>query len=54
MFERGGYKIAVMGLTTDDTAKMVLPANIAGIEFRKPADEAANAAARAARARPTW
>ena len=41
VFERGGYRIAVMGLTTDDTAKMVLPANIAGIEFRKPADEAA-------------
>ncbi|MBL8335105.1 MAG: bifunctional UDP-sugar hydrolase/5'-nucleotidase [Rubrivivax sp.] len=41
VFERGGYRIAVMGLTTDDTAKMVLPANIVGIEFRKPADEAA-------------
>jgi 5'-nucleotidase/UDP-sugar diphosphatase len=41
IFERGGYKIAVMGLTTDDTAKMVLPANVAGIEFRKPIDEAA-------------
>ena len=41
IFERGGYKIAVLGLTTDDTAKMVLPANIVGIEFRKPADEAA-------------
>lgn len=41
VFERGGYRIAVMGLTTDDTAKMVLPANVAGIEFRTPADEAA-------------
>ena len=41
VFERSGYKIAVMGLTTDDTAKMVLPANIVGVEFRKPADEAA-------------
>ena len=41
VFERGGYKIAVMGLTTDDTHKMVLPANIVGVEFRKPADEAA-------------
>jgi len=40
VFERGGYKIAVMGLTTDDTQKMVLPANIVGIEFRKPIDEA--------------
>ena len=41
IFERGGYKIAVMGLTTDDTARMVLPENIRGIEFRKPIDEAA-------------
>lgn len=41
VFERGGYRIAVMGLTTDDTVKMVLPANVAGLEFRKPADEAA-------------
>ena len=41
VFERGGYRIAVMGLTTDDTARLVLPANVAGIEFRKPAAEAA-------------
>lgn len=41
IFERGGYRIAVLGLTTDDTAKMVLPDHIAGITFRKPADEAA-------------
>ena len=41
VFDRAGYKIAVIGLTTDDTAKMVLPANIAGIEFRKPIDEVA-------------
>ena len=41
VFERGGYKIAVMGLTTDDTSKMVLPVNVANVEFRKPADEAA-------------
>ncbi|MBT2321409.1 bifunctional UDP-sugar hydrolase/5'-nucleotidase [Variovorax paradoxus] len=41
VFERGGLRIAVMGLTTEDTARMVLPANIAGIEFRKPIDEAA-------------
>jgi 5'-nucleotidase/UDP-sugar diphosphatase len=40
-FERGGYKIAVLGLTTDDTAKMVLPSNVRGIEFRKPIAEAA-------------
>jgi 5'-nucleotidase / UDP-sugar diphosphatase len=41
IFERRGYKIAVMGLTTDDTSKMVLPSNIVNVEFRKPADEAA-------------
>ena len=41
IFERGGYKIAVLGLTTDDTSKMVLPDNIRGLTFRKPADEAA-------------
>ncbi len=41
VFDRGGLKIAVVGLTTDDTNKMVDPANIVGIEFRKPAREAA-------------
>jgi 5'-nucleotidase/UDP-sugar diphosphatase len=41
VFERGGWRIAVMGLTTDDTAKMVLPENVVNVEFRKPADEAA-------------
>ncbi len=41
IFERAGHKIAVIGLTTDDTAKMVLPDNITGIEFRKPIAEAA-------------
>jgi len=41
VFERGGYRIAVMGLTTDDTHKMVLPTNIVNVEFRKPAEEAA-------------
>lgn len=41
IFERGGYRIAVVGLTTEDTKKMVLPENVAGIDFRKPADEAA-------------
>ena len=41
LFERGGYKIAVLGLTTDDSARMVLPDHIAGITFRKPAHEAA-------------
>jgi len=41
VFERGGYRIAVIGLTTDDTQKMVLQANIVDVDFRKPADEAA-------------
>jgi 5'-nucleotidase/UDP-sugar diphosphatase len=41
IFERGGYRIAVLGLTTDDTAKLVLPDNVRGLTFRKPADEAA-------------
>ncbi len=41
LFERGGYKIAVMGLTTDDTSKMVVQSNVANVEFRKPAEEAA-------------
>ena len=41
VFERGGYRIAVMGLTTDDTSKMVMQSNIVNVEFRKPADEAA-------------
>ena len=40
LFERGGYKIAVMGLTTDDTQRTSLPAMIVGIEFRKPIPEA--------------
>jgi 5'-nucleotidase / UDP-sugar diphosphatase len=41
VFERRRYKIAVMGLTTDDTSKMVVQSNVANVEFRKPADEAA-------------
>ena len=41
IFERGGYRIAVLGLTTDDTPKMVLPDHVQGLTFRKPADEAA-------------
>lgn len=41
IFERGGYRIAVMGLTTDDTARAVLPENVRGIEFRTPIAEAA-------------
>lgn len=41
VFNLGGVKIAVMGLTTDDTAKMVNPEQIKGIEFRSPIKEAA-------------
>ena len=41
VFERGGYRVAVLGLTTDDTNKMVLPENIRGIEIRQPIAEAA-------------
>ena len=41
VFDVGGVKVGVMGLTTDDTAKMVDPNNIVSTEFRKPAREAA-------------
>ncbi len=41
VFERGGYRIAVLGLTTDDTSKMVVQSNVVNVEFRKPAEEAA-------------
>ena len=41
VFDKAGYKIAVIGLTTEDTTKMVLPDHIAGLRFRAPADEAA-------------
>ncbi len=41
IFERGGYRIAVLGLTTEDTKKAVLPENVRGIDFRRPAAEAA-------------
>lgn len=40
MFNRQGLKIAVIGLTTDDTAKIGNPEFFTDIEFRKPADEA--------------
>ncbi len=35
-----GVKIAVIGLTTDDTARIGNPEYFTDIEFRKPADEA--------------
>lgn len=40
LFDRQGLKIAVIGLTTDDTAKIGNPENFTDIEFRKPAEEA--------------
>ncbi len=39
-FNLGGVRVAVLGLTTDDTWKLVNPDGIRGVEFRKPADEA--------------
>ncbi|EQA4284346.1 bifunctional UDP-sugar hydrolase/5'-nucleotidase UshA [Cronobacter dublinensis] len=40
IFKPQGIKIAVIGLTTDDTAKIGNPEFFIDIEFRKPADEA--------------
>ncbi|EGT4349245.1 bifunctional UDP-sugar hydrolase/5'-nucleotidase [Cronobacter sakazakii] len=40
IFKPQGIKIAVIGLTTDDTAKIGNPEYFIDIEFRKPADEA--------------
>ncbi|EKA9347071.1 bifunctional UDP-sugar hydrolase/5'-nucleotidase UshA [Cronobacter sakazakii] len=40
IFKPQGIKIAVIGLTTDDTAKIGNPEYFTDIEFRKPADEA--------------
>lgn len=40
IFKPQDIKIAVIGLTTDDTAKIGNPENFTDIEFRKPADEA--------------
>lgn len=40
IFKPQGIKIAVVGLTTDDTAKIGNPEYFTDIEFRKPADEA--------------
>jgi 5'-nucleotidase/UDP-sugar diphosphatase len=41
VFNLGGVRVAVMGLTTDDTQKLVHPDNIRDIEFRSPIQEAA-------------
>ncbi|PLR38725.1 bifunctional UDP-sugar hydrolase/5'-nucleotidase [Chimaeribacter californicus] len=40
IFQPQGLKIAVIGLTTDDTAKIGNPENFTDIVFHKPADEA--------------
>jgi 5'-nucleotidase/UDP-sugar diphosphatase len=40
LFKRQGLNIAVIGLTTDDTAKIGNPENFTDIEFRNPAEEA--------------
>ncbi|NGZ68470.1 bifunctional UDP-sugar hydrolase/5'-nucleotidase [Vibrio aestuarianus subsp. cardii] len=40
MFDKQGVKIAVIGLTTEDTAKIGNPEFIGGIEFRDPKEEA--------------
>jgi 5'-nucleotidase/UDP-sugar diphosphatase len=37
----GGLRVAVMGLTTEDTQKMVHPDNVRQVEFRNPIQEAA-------------
>lgn len=41
IFNLGGVRVGVMGLTTEDTQKMVHPDNIREIEFRSPIREAA-------------
>ena len=40
LFNRSGLKIAVIGLTTDDTAKIGNPEHFTDMEFRRPAAEA--------------
>ncbi|WP_067514471.1 bifunctional UDP-sugar hydrolase/5'-nucleotidase UshA [Endozoicomonas ascidiicola] len=40
MFEKDGLRIAVMGLTTDDTPKATNPENTVGLKFRKPVNVA--------------
>lgn len=41
IFNLGGVRVGVLGLTTEDTKKMVSPDNIKDIEFRNPVTEAA-------------
>ena len=40
VFDLGGLKVGVMGLTTEDTRKMAHPDNVAKLEFRSPISEA--------------
>lgn len=40
IFDKQGIKIAVIGLTTEDTAKIGNPEYIGGIDFRDPKEEA--------------
>lgn len=40
VFNLGGLRIGVMGLTTEDTRKMALPDNVAHLDFRSPIAEA--------------
>ena len=41
IFTLGGLRVGVMGLTTEDTAKMSSPDNLKNIQFRSPIAEAA-------------
>ncbi len=40
VFDLGGLKVGVMGLTTEDTRKLAHPDNVAKLEFRSPITEA--------------
>ncbi len=40
VFDLGGLKVGVMGLTTEDTRKLAHPDNVARLEFRSPIAEA--------------
>ena len=41
VFDLGGLKVGVLGLTTEDARKMAHPDNVARLEFRNPITEAA-------------
>ncbi|OYU46313.1 MAG: bifunctional UDP-sugar hydrolase/5'-nucleotidase [Burkholderiales bacterium PBB4] len=41
IFNVGGVRVAVMGLTTEDTKRLTNPENTQGVEFRSPIAEAA-------------